>query len=93
LTDVNIQAVRAETLTPAAFDLVTLRAVERFAAILPVAARLVAPGGRLALLISSAQLDQARASLPHFSWTTPEPIPLSESRVLVVAHRPSEPNL
>jgi 16S rRNA (guanine527-N7)-methyltransferase len=93
LTNVNIQAVRAETLTPAAFDLVTLRAVERFAAILPVAARLVAPGGRLALLISSAQLDQARASLPHFSWTTPEPIPLSESRVLVVAHRPSEPNL
>jgi 16S rRNA (guanine527-N7)-methyltransferase len=93
LTDVNIQAVRAETLAAAAFDLVTLRAVERFAAILPIAARLVAPGGRLALLISSAQLDQARTSFPHFSWTAPEPIPLSDSRVLVVAHRPHEPNL
>jgi len=88
LTDVNIQAARAETLTATAFDLVTLRAVERFAAILPVAANLVAPGGRLALLISSAQLDQARTSLPHFSWSTPEPIPLSDSRILVVAHRP-----
>jgi len=88
LTDVNIQAARAETLTVTAFDLVTLRAVERFAATLPIAASLVAPGGRLALLISAAQLDQARASLPHFSWTMPETIPLSESRVLVVAHRP-----
>jgi 16S rRNA (guanine527-N7)-methyltransferase len=93
LTDVNIQAARAETLTAAAFDVVTLRAVERFAATLPIAARLVAPGGRLALLISAAQLDQARASLPRFSWTTPKPIPLSDSRVLIVAHRPSEPNL
>ncbi|MGP8094204.1 MAG: 16S rRNA (guanine(527)-N(7))-methyltransferase RsmG [Candidatus Sulfotelmatobacter sp.] len=87
LTEVNIQAVRAETLATV-FDLVTLRAVERFAATLPIAASLVAPGGHLALLISSAQLDQARASLPNFSWATPEPIPLSESRVLVIAHRP-----
>jgi len=88
LTSVNVQAARAETLTATTFDVVTLRAVERFVATLPIAAQLVAPGGRLALLISAAQLDQARASLPLFSWTTPDPIPLSDSRVLVVADRP-----
>jgi 16S rRNA (guanine527-N7)-methyltransferase len=89
LTDVNIQNVRAEDLHERSFDLVTLRAVERFDTILPIAANLVAPGGRLALLISSAQLDQAQASLPHLVWTKPDPIPSSRSRILAVAHRPT----
>jgi 16S rRNA (guanine527-N7)-methyltransferase len=86
LTDVNIQTARAETLT-ATFDLVTLRAVERFDAILPAAAALVAPAGRLALLISAAQEAQARSTLPHLEWSTPIPVPQSRSRVLLVAHR------
>lgn len=85
LTDVNIVATRAESLADAKFDIVTLRAVERFETTLPIAARLVAPGGRLALLISSAQLDRARWSLPELSWSPPEPIPLSRARILVVA--------
>jgi 16S rRNA (guanine(527)-N(7))-methyltransferase RsmG len=86
LTDVNIRAVRAESIT-GSFALVTLRAVERFATILSIAARLVRPGGRLALLIGSAQIEQARSSLPHFSWSDAEPIPLSQSRILAVACR------
>jgi 16S rRNA (guanine527-N7)-methyltransferase len=91
LTDVDIQTTRAETLTDLKFDVVTLRAVERFESIIPVAATLVSPGGRLALLISSSQQAQAQASsLPDFSWPTPEPIPLSRSRVLAIAHRHSE---
>jgi len=85
LTDINIQNSRAEALTSATFDLVTLRAVESFATILPVAAGLVAPGGRLALLISTAQLEPARSALPQFAWSNPEPIPLSRNRILVVA--------
>ena len=88
LTDINIRAARAETLAGAVFDVVTLRAVERFSAILPVAANLVAPRGRLALLIGSAQLSQARSSLAHFLWEEATPIPASNSRVLAVAHRP-----
>jgi 16S rRNA (guanine527-N7)-methyltransferase len=88
LTDVNILAARAEPITGISFDIVALRAVERFSAILPVAASLVAPVGRLALLISFDQLDQARASLPDLVWSQPEPIPLSRSRILAVAHRP-----
>jgi 16S rRNA (guanine527-N7)-methyltransferase len=88
LTDVDIQNTRAESI-PGAFDVVTLRAVEHFAAILPTAAALVAPSGRLALLISAAQQAQARETLPHFSWSAPTPVPHSRSRILLSARRPS----
>ena len=84
LTGVKIVNTRAEALTET-FDLVTLRAVEEFTSILRTAATLVAPSGRLGLLISSSQVSAAQASLPHFSWSIPVPIPLSRSRVLAVA--------
>ncbi len=87
LTDVNIQNARAETLTPMTYDVVTLRAIERFETILPTAAALVAPEGRLALLISSSQQSQARSALPHLAWSEPAPIPQSRSRILLVARR------
>jgi 16S rRNA G527 N7-methylase RsmG len=73
---------------PAGFDLVTLRAVERFASVLPVAASLLSSGGRLALLIGASQLDQAQASLPTLAWDDPFPIPQSESRILLIGHQP-----
>ena len=88
LTDVNIQNARAESLSSAAYDTVTLRAVERFEAILPTAAALVAPGGRLALLIGSAQQAQARAALPNVTWSEPTRVPQSNARVLVIARCP-----
>jgi 16S rRNA (guanine527-N7)-methyltransferase len=88
LTDVNIQTARAETLAAPQFDVVTLRAVEAFASILPVAANLVVPGGRLALLISAAQSDTARACLPQLSWAPEISIPTSRSRILLIAGRP-----
>ena len=84
LTDVNIQNVRAESLPTSTFSVVTLRAVERLVAILPIAATLLAPKGRLALLISSSQLNTARSTLPHLSWQTPIPIPRSKSRQLLI---------
>jgi 16S rRNA (guanine527-N7)-methyltransferase len=84
LTNVNIQNARAETLA-ATFDVVTLRAVERFEATLATAASLVSPTGHLALLISAAQQDQARALLPHLTWSNPAPVPNSRSRILLVA--------
>jgi 16S rRNA (guanine527-N7)-methyltransferase len=84
LTGINIQNSRAETLAASVFDVVTLRAVERFEAILPTAASLVAPTGRLALLIGSAQQDQARTSLPQFTWSSPAPVPNAHSRILMV---------
>jgi 16S rRNA (guanine527-N7)-methyltransferase len=84
LTDINIQNARAETLPPATFDVVTLRAVERFANILPTAANLLAPSGRLALLIASSQLVQAQSILSHINWKPPIPIPESRSRILLL---------
>jgi len=85
LTDVNIKNARAETLPQHSFDLVTLRAVERFDKILPIASALLAQGGVLALLIGSSQLAEAKAALPMLSWSIPVPIPLSDSRILVTA--------
>jgi len=85
LTDINIQTARAETLSAEKkFDVVTLRAVERFESIVPTAASLVAPAGRLALLIGSAQLSQARSMLPAITWSDPIPIPNSRSRILLI---------
>jgi 16S rRNA (guanine527-N7)-methyltransferase len=92
LTNVDIQNARAETLT-ATFDVVTLRAVERFDAILPTAAALVAPAGRLALLIGAAQESQARSTLPQFEWSTAASVPQSRSRIVLVGRNPKEPSL
>jgi 16S rRNA (guanine527-N7)-methyltransferase len=88
LTDVNIFAGRAESLAASSFDVVTLRAVERFAAVLPTASRVIVPGGRLALLIGSSQVNIARSALPSFDWRPSIPIPLSDSRVLLCGIAP-----
>jgi 16S rRNA (guanine527-N7)-methyltransferase len=85
LTDVNIQTTRAESLASLSFAVVTLRAVERFDSILPVAANLVAPGGRLALLIGQTQLPRAQSVLPALNWSDPIAIPASQSRVFAIA--------
>ena len=63
---------------------VTLRAVERFETALPVAASLVAPDGYLALLIGSSRLETVHKLLPSFAWQPPQPLPLSDARVLLV---------
>jgi 16S rRNA (guanine527-N7)-methyltransferase len=85
LTNVNIQKVRAEELNPdQIFDLVTLRAVERFAAVLPTASSLIAPDGRFALLIGSSQVKEAQTILPELSWQPEIPIPGSKARILLV---------
>jgi 16S rRNA (guanine527-N7)-methyltransferase len=88
LRDVQVQTNRAERLQGISFDLVTLRAVERFESILPIAAHLVAPGGRLALLIGSSQIDHAHSTLPQFTWSGPEPMPATRSRILAIGQRP-----
>src|SRR5882757_3265602 len=72
LTNVNVITDRAETLISPA-DLVTMRAVERFETILPTAAALVSPAGRLALLISSSQLPNMTTLTPSMNWSKPIP--------------------
>jgi 16S rRNA (guanine527-N7)-methyltransferase len=84
LTNVNIQNARAEDV-PAKFDLVTLRAVEQFKKILPISAKLLAPSGRLAILISNSQIEQAHSIL-RLNWEPPIPVPQSGARVLLVGN-------
>ena len=83
LMDVNVITARAETLTARA-DVVTLRAVEHFETILPVAARLVSPPGRIALLIGSSQLSSLDM-IPTLRWSSPILIPESQSKVLSIS--------
>ena len=93
LTNVHVLTVRAEHLCEISFDLVTVRAVERFAGVLPIASKLLAPAGRLALLIGSVQVPSARDVLPGLSWSDPIAIPLSTNRVLVVGQTMASTNI
>ncbi len=69
-------------------DLVTLRAVEQFERALPVAARLVAEGGRLGLLIGAGQVSIAQEVLDgQWRWAEPAVVPLTEARVVLLAER------
>ncbi len=89
LSGIEVISKRAEELETRA-DLVTLRAVERFESILPVAARLTNTGGALALLIGGPQEETAKKLLPKLKWQDPLPIPLSRSRMLLVGARSAE---
>ena len=89
LTGVHVIAERAETLARE-FDLVTMRAVEHFERALPVAAGLVRPGGRLAVLIGAEQAATAQAILSDLHWQTSIAIPQSTARVLLAATKPGK---
>ena len=83
LPEVRVLNARAETVETR-FELVTLRAVERFDQAAPIAAGLVGPGGRLALLIGEAQVTRAKQLLPSFHWQNPLAIPQSRARELLI---------
>ena len=87
LTDINVITARAETLvdTHPKSNIVTLRAVEHFDTILPIAARLLSPTGRVALLIGTSQLSGLETLTPNLRWSPPVPVPQSQSRVLSIS--------
>jgi 16S rRNA (guanine527-N7)-methyltransferase len=87
LMNVDVVSARAEDFpTPA--SVVTLRAVERLEDVLPTAARLVSPGGRLSLLIGNSRAAEVPIKLPHVKWLAPVPIPASSNRVLLIGTIP-----
>ena len=87
LQHVTVYNGRAEQFAAKA-DLVTLRAVEHFESVLPIAASLASSGSqpksRLALLIGEAQVSRAQELLPTFAWEDPRRIPQSSSRALLI---------
>lgn len=87
LPDAEVFGGRAEHWARTA-DVVTLRAVEKFEGVLPTAADLVAPDGRLCLLIGSGQLAKAQEILKlGWSWRHPVAIPQSAERVVAIADK------
>lgn len=89
LHGVEVVEQRAESLSRQA-NLVTMRAVEQFAAMLPVAIQFVAPGGRLALWLGTAQQAQIVDLLGAGTVHT-IPLPEARQRILLVWQRPVEP--
>ena len=87
LTNINVITDRAEALAARPdfprTEVVTLRAVEHFEAILPQAVTLLAPRATLALLIGAAQLPRLTAATT-MKWHSPIPIPQSRTRVLSI---------
>ena len=88
ITNASVYAGRAEELSSES-QIVTMRAVERFASVLPIAASLLEAHGELALLIGAAQAQIARTKLLHFEWKEPVSIPESRERVLLVGSKSS----
>jgi 16S rRNA (guanine527-N7)-methyltransferase len=87
LEDVDVFMGRAEQWGKTA-DAVTLRAVERFATVLPIAQRLLAPGGRLCLLVGASQQNQL-AALPDCEWQVTQEMP-GERETLVAISKPRD---
>ena len=69
-------------------DFITLRAVEKFELVLPVAAGLVAERGFLCLLIGADQLAAAqRLAGAGWQWSKPVAVPKSSAREICLAQR------
>jgi 16S rRNA (guanine527-N7)-methyltransferase len=84
---VKVHGDRAELLS-GQFDCVTLRAVDRIRAAIPVAAGLVAPGGYLALMTTEQEMASIRSLvIAPFSWLEPIPMPGGERRIISLARR------
>ena len=87
LSDVTVEAKKAEEVRKAQADIVTLRAVEKFDAILPIGTELAKQGGRLALLVGEAQTARAASLAPAVRWQKAIPIPLSSRRALLTGFK------
>ncbi|HEX7284667.1 MAG TPA: 16S rRNA (guanine(527)-N(7))-methyltransferase RsmG [Candidatus Angelobacter sp.] len=83
LKNARVAGQRAELFSGSA-ELATMRAVEQFEKSMLAAMRLVAPGGRLSLMIGKGQLSTAEELGRGFEWAEAIPLPGGHSRVLLV---------
>jgi len=83
----NVHSGRAELLTRT-FDCVTLRAVDRMPQAVKAAAKLVAPGGWLALMTTRSEMSAFEtAAGPAFSWQRIIDLPDATQRVIALGMR------
>jgi 16S rRNA (guanine(527)-N(7))-methyltransferase RsmG len=86
VTNIDVIPDRVEAVADrlrAQAEVVTMRAVENFEAILPQAVTFLAPNGTLALLIGTAQIPKL-AALTSLKWKSAIPVPQSHARVLSI---------
>jgi 16S rRNA (guanine527-N7)-methyltransferase len=86
LKNVKVFCDRGENYRETA-ELVMLRAVERFENALRMAINLTTVGGRVGLMIGSAQVELAKGLSTEISWGDAVEIPCSDSRVLLWGSR------
>ena len=87
LENVQVFCGRADQWNSTA-DIVTLRAVEKFERVLPIAANLVAERGMLCLLIGAEQIEAARRLIgDRWLWQQPIAVPNSAARRIAIAQR------
>jgi 16S rRNA (guanine527-N7)-methyltransferase len=87
LAGCSVHSGRAEVLR-IVFDCVTLRAVDRMEVAVQAAARLVRPGGWLALMTPGRELNALKAAAgPEFAWPEVHPQPGGEDRLLAIGKR------
>lgn len=87
LANVSVEARRAEDLKQSQADILTLRAVEKFEAIVPVAAELLKQGGRLVLLVGTEQTRRVPTLASAVAWQNAIPVPFSSRRVLLAGSK------
>ena len=84
ITDAEVFCGRAENWARTA-NIVAMRAVEKFERSLPVAAKLVADGGTLCLLIGASQVPSVQQKLgSKWQFSQEFPIPQSDGRILLM---------
>jgi 16S rRNA (guanine527-N7)-methyltransferase len=86
LKNVKVFSNRAESYQGTA-DLVMMRAVEKFEQALPMAVQLTKPGGRIALMIGSGQVESAKKTATDVLWRSPVHVPGGMSRELLIGIR------
>jgi 16S rRNA (guanine527-N7)-methyltransferase len=83
----KVHAERAELLG-ARFDGVTLRAVDKMVRAVEAAARLVVPGGWLALMTTQKDLNALQAAAgAEFTWSALVTLPSGEEREIALGRR------
>jgi 16S rRNA (guanine527-N7)-methyltransferase len=83
LRNARVFSDRAESYAQLA-ELVIMRAVERFDKALPLALKLAQPGGQIALMIGTSQVETAKSVALQMEWDDAAVVPGSHSRVILL---------
>jgi 16S rRNA (guanine527-N7)-methyltransferase len=89
MESVEVRAERLEDFAgpPSSFDVATARAVGGIDRLIPLAARFLKPGGKLALWLSGEQAKGLAGIEPALEWSAPILLPLARARGIWIGTR------